>query len=208
MSRLLLSVLSICLLCGLTACTTIGNPYAFRLRDPNGHNVEGRIIKRGTDVSSSTIPQRHRIEVVGRNAIRLLEGGEAGIRVQDMTDGDVDFESKLSSGSVLRVVVRSTVHDDTTSTDKGLTLEVTEHHVIARVKDQAPRVVPVSITADKPFRVEFRHSGRFTDVTVACTDIGRFDVGTPSTEWLLLSNMSRGTITVIDPSFSPFVQDY
>lgn len=208
MSRRLLSTLSICLLCGLVACTTIGNPYAFRLRDPNGFNVEGRIIKRGTDVSSSTIPQRHRIEVLGRNAIRLLEGGEAGIRVQDMTDGDVNFETKLSSGSILRVVVRSTVHDDTTSADKGLTLEITEQHVIARVQSQTPRVIPVSITSDVPFRVEFHHSGRYTDVTVACTDIGRFDVGTPSTEWLLLSNMSRGPITVIDPSFSPFVQDY
>lgn len=208
MNRLLLGILSICLLWGLVACTTIGNPYAFRLRDPNGYNVEGRIIQRNVDISSSALPQRHRIEVIGRNAIRLLEGGEAGIRVKDMTDGDVDFETKFSSGAALRVVVRSTVHDDTTTADKGLVLEITEQHVLVRMKNQEQKIVPVSITPNTPFRVEFHHSGRYTDVHVACTNIGRFDVGTPSTEWLLLSNTSKGEVTVIDPSFSPFVQDY
>ncbi len=156
----------------------------------------------GWPIQTRILRERKHVEQTHDNAVRLSENAKIGMRVRRLTDGVFSTEVLLGKGGELVLQTRSTPYDDSVRADAGIVISVradstTVQVGLASVKSAAP------IPTTKPFVVEIENNGRWTVVTVACTEVARIHTTVPSTEWVIASVPSGGWAHLLDPSFTP-----
>lgn len=112
----------------------------------------------------------------------------------------------LQAGNSVTLQTRTTPYSDSLLHDPGVS--VTIRNGVVTVEPIVPRMaVPVNVQPDVPFVVEIENDGHWIDITVACTHIGRFATGRPSTEWIILRSNDQASCTLVDPTFRPLYSE-
>lgn len=184
------SLLMIAVVLGLNACR-IGDLSSFSMQPNTSWPIEGKIVD-----------NINAVDVYADNAMRVASGGGVALRNRELTDGVLSMQLTLQAGNSVTLHTRTTPHSDSLLLDPGVTITI--RNSIVTVGPIAPRVaVPVTIQPDVPFVVEIKNDGRWMDITVACTHIGRFASERPSTEWVILRSSDLASFTLVDPTFRP-----
>lgn len=183
-------LLSIGVLLSLSACR-VGDLSAFSMQPNTGWPIEGKIVD---NVNA--------VDVYANNAMRVASGGAVAFRTRELTDGRLSMQLALQAGNSATLQTRTTPHSDSLLQDPGISITIRKG--VVTVSPFSPLVsVPVNVQPDVPFIVEIVNDGRWVDVTVACTHIGRFASDRPSTEWVILRSNDQAGFTMVDPTFRP-----
>lgn len=178
----------------LGACR-VGDLSAFSLQPNTGWPIEGKIVD-----------SINAVNVYADNAMTVASGGGVAFRTRRLTDGVLNMQLTLQPGNSVTLQTRTTPHSDSLLRDPGVSVTIRNSAVV--VEPFLPRVsVPVNVQPDVPFVVEIKNDGRWVDITVACTHIGRFAAAKPSTEWVIVRSNDRAAFTLVDPTFRPLYSD-
>lgn len=186
------SLMAIVLSCALLTACTLGDPYGLRMHHTPYGTVTGRI-SGSFDV----------VEQPALNELLIGGGARVGLRVADVTDGVFTTELEISDSASITLYVRSTMHENPMPDSRGISLEIATRATKLTLEDG--RVIPYEIILDegRPTSVSIINDGRYLDITVGCTHLGRFATTRPSTEWVILEPSPTGQVRCIDPLFIP-----
>ena len=178
----------------LNACR-VGDLSAFSMQPNTGCPIEGKIV--------DNIDAVH---VYAPNAMRVASGGAVAFRNRELTDGVLSMQLTLQAGNSVTLQTRTTPHSDSLLQDPGISATI-RNGVVTVSPLTPPVAVPVNIQPDVPFVVEIKNDGRWMDITVACTHIGRFATKRPTTEWVILRSSDQASFTLVDPTFRPLYSE-
>jgi hypothetical protein len=167
------------------------NPWVFTLQENTGWPIEGRILRNYDSV-----------DVVAPNAIRISHNSRVAMRCVNLTDGVFTADVDLRYGSILTLEFRTTPYDDSVKNADGLILHIGRDEVRTVYQGQSS-TVPTNTSTSNPFNITVTQHGRWIDVEVACTDVGRFYSTQPSTQWVMAHTSAPGSALLVDPRFSP-----
>jgi len=156
----------------------------------------------GWPIQTKILRDRHDVTRTADNAIQLTDGAHIGMRCKTITEGLFSTEIRLKQGTTLRLQTHTTPYDDSLASARGMIVEIGNDQTTVVCNGATSRTetpLPNSI----PFVVEIVSDGRWTLLTVACTEVGRFETNSPSTQWILVSLVSGGSALIGDPSFEP-----
>ncbi|MCO6465358.1 MAG: hypothetical protein J5I53_01960 [Bradyrhizobiaceae bacterium] len=201
MSRLSLIVLSFTVV--VTACS----PWRFSLQQNADFPIEGRILT-----------GKEHVRILGTNAFAVAAPGTVAFRAQQITDGEFDTEVLIEKGTGFDLVMRSTPFDDSTkggvnamrihvSADSTVGISAGSGMVVVTTPTGS-RAVPITASVKQPFRIVVTQHGRYTDVEVACTTIGRFVTPKPSTQWISVVPSNGSAVRLVDPTFREIADLY
>ncbi|MBU3740994.1 MAG: hypothetical protein FGM24_01790 [Candidatus Kapabacteria bacterium] len=178
--------------CALLTSCTIGDPYGVVMHHTPYGNVAGRIAG-----------SFQAVEQPAQNELLIGGGARVGLRVANLTDGVFTTEIEIPDSGSVTMYVRSTMHERPTPGNGGISLEISA--VATKLTLDDGRVIPYQIMLDRqrPTPISIINDGRYLDVTVGCTHLGRFVTYRPSTEWVILEPSSSGSVRCIDPLFIP-----
>jgi len=190
MRGLAISAMALVTVLAVSGCRT-GDLSTFDLQRNTSWPIEGKILD-SIDA----------VDVYADNALTVASGSGVAFRTKEITDGLVSMQFTMLPGNSITVHSRTTPHSDTVLQDPGIS--VTIRNNVVTVSPFTPSVsVPVNIQPNVPFIVEIENDGRWIDINVACTHIGRFETSRPSTQWVIVRSNDRASFTLVDPKFHP-----
>lgn len=156
----------------------------------------------GWPVQTRILSDRHGVERSAENAVGIKNEARIAMRCPRVTDGIFSTEVRLRQGSTLRLQTRTTPYDDSTAQQKGMIIDISDGQTTVTVNGTTTRTA-TPLPQKAPFVVEVVNDGRWTVVTVACVEVGRFEPSSRSTEWIIASLPAGGSALIADPTFAP-----
>lgn len=197
MSKVTTIIAVICL--GLAGCS----PYYFELQKQSGWPISGK-----------RVLNHNNVDVPSENQIILNPQSSAYIRCEQLTDGIFNTEVTLFNRGTYGVddevifSFRSTPYDDTVMISQHQLAMVLTLETASIVVDDVTTTVPINVEPGKPFRIEVQQHGSSFEATVACEYLGRFDVTSPTTQWVGIHTLGQQRVEVRDPRFYPLRDDF
>lgn len=170
-----------------TSCTY----FEFTMKEYTGWPIQTKILR-----------ERHSVQRTTENAIQLSNGARIGMRCKTITEGVFSTEIRLNQGSTLRLQTHTTPYDDSIASIRGMIIEIGNDQTTVVCNGVTSRI-DTPLPDHRPFVVEIISDGRWTILSVACTEVGRFATNSPSTQWIIASLVSGGSALIADPSFQP-----
>lgn len=185
MSRIALLVLA-------SLVTTSCSYFEFTMKEQSGWPIQTKILR-----------DRHNVTRTAENAIQLTDEARVGMRCKAITEGVFSTEVHLKQGATLQLQTHTTPYDDSTAFAKGMIIQIGNDQTTV-VCNGVTSHTETPLPNKKPFVVEIVSDGNWTLLTVACTEVGRFQTNSASTQWIIASLVSGGSALIGDPSFEPF----
>jgi hypothetical protein len=174
------------------------SPWSFTVQRDTDWPLTGRIIKR-----------HDMVEVDAANAFTVAYPSRVALRCDDVTDGIFDAEIltdylPTDTSVIVSLLMRSTPYADTVLKVRSpVEMHISTTHTRVLLPDSTITVVAPLPPPGTPFRVQVYTMGRTLRVSVACHDVGIFDVQAPSSEWITVAPAVGQSVRIIDPVILP-----
>ncbi|HLP27790.1 MAG TPA: hypothetical protein VK147_04055 [Candidatus Didemnitutus sp.] len=165
--------------------------WEFTMKEYSGWPVQTRILY-----------DRHNVDRTAENALVISNDARIAMRCSRITDGIFSAEVQIRMGSTLRLQTRTTPYDDSTAQHKGMIIDINNTQTSVTINGRVTHT-QTPLPTKAPAVVEIVNDGRWTRVTVACREVGRFESTARSTEWIIASLPSGGSALIADPTFEP-----
>ena len=185
----------------LVAFMAIGcSPWHFMMQRQSGWVIEG---KKRVD--------KDLVDIVSDNQIAVTGPAGVSMRCYQITEGVFDTEITLQNRGTdpadgeVSIGLRSTPYADTVenSGEPAFGLVIRNNDVSVEYMDSTYTTHGIIPEPGTPFRIRVVEHGRFVDIEVACTNLGRYEFASPSTQWVSIFAGPEQEIELRDPSFRP-----